>query len=929
MEPITGPLARYPRWALLLGGVLTLAALLLCVDPHTLRPRIAVDPSIERLLPPGDADREVFERARQVFGDADAILVAVRLAPVFSVENLRRVERISEALKALPGVSTVFSLASAPNLVAADDALEVRSFTRQAEFDPASIAAMPAQLAANPLYSGSLVSADGELTIFALGLSETDETAFRRARYDESIRALIQQESAGSDVWITGAPVVKAATTDAILRTLMFVLPAVFVLIVVVIQLAFRCVKATLVTTLTIALSLLWTLAALAALDFSLNLVTAIVPPLVITLALSYSVHVLSEYFTPPPVAHDKSLIGAVKRAVAGVLDLQPPVEAPYARLSRVLSNISLPLLLCGATTIAGFLALLLSPLPAIRQFAVLSSLGVVFAIVLMIGFLPAALNMVGCERRLPVGRQTRLNEWAARLASFDVKWRSWIIAFAVILIPLDAWFATQIRVGTDYIYSFDESAPVRQDFERINTAFNGANQISILIETYVNDALTDPALIREVDQLQAWLREQPEVGAAVSYVDYLKLINRGMNDGDDEFFSIPDNAPAVKQLLIFGGGEELKSLLDAGFRTALLTVRINVDGSIAIGDLVTRIEGRLAQLAPPLNAKVTGTPVIATRTVNAIASGQWQSIAIAVFAIWLMLSLLFTSASAGLLALLPNLVPIATYFGLLGLLDISLNPTTSLIACIVLGIAVDDTVHFLARFNADARATADEKTAIKSALAHTLRPVTLTTIALCLGFLVFTGSELKNQVEFGLLSAFTLFIAWVADITLTPALGSRLRIVTLWDLVRLDLGQSPQHTIPLLSGLTLRQARVFALLSKMEQVKPGMRLIQQGELARDVYVIVEGTLEVSIEKGGERKILSTMGRGGVIGEAGYFGQRRTASVDALTASRVLRFDSQDLERLRLRYPKIAAIIYRNLNRVQAERIARTTAMLQ
>lgn len=929
MEPIAGPLARYPRWALLLTGVLTLISVLLCVDPHTLSLRVKVDPSIERLLPPGDADREVFERARQIFGDADAILVAVRLAPVFTVENLRLVQRIDQALKAMPGVSNVFSLASAPNLVAADDALEVSSFTRQAELDPSSVEAMPAQLAANPLYGGTLVSADGELTIFALGLAETDEAAFRQARYDETIRAIVARETGGSEVWITGAPVVKAATTDAILRTLMFVLPAVFALIVVVIQLAFRCYKATLVTTLTIALSLLWSLAALAALGLSLNLVTAIVPPLVITLALSYSVHVLSEFFTPPPLAQDKSLMGAVKRAVAGVLDLPPPLEAPTARLHRVLGRVTLPLLLCGATTVAGFLALLLSPLPAIRQFAVLASLGVFFSIALMIGFLPAALNLVGCERRAPAGRQTRLNEWATRIASFDVKWRSWIIAVAVILIPVDVWFASKIRVGTDYIYSFDESAPVRQDFERINAAFNGANQISILIETYVNDALTDPALINEVDQLQSWLREQPEVGAAVSYVDYLKLINRGMNGGKDEFFGIPDNAPAVKQLLIFGGGEELKNLLDSGFRSALLTVRINVDGSIPIGDLVARIEQRLALLAPPLNAKVTGTPVIATRTVNAIASGQWQSIAFALFAIWLMLSLLFTSASAGLLALLPNLVPIAMYFGLLGLLGISLNPTTSLIACIVLGIAVDDTVHFLARFNADARATADEKAAIKSALAHTLRPVTLTTIALCLGFLVFTGSELKNQVEFGLLSAFTLFIAWIADIVLTPAMGSRLRIVTLWDLVRLDLGQSPQHTIPLLSGLSLRQARVFALLSKMEQVKPGMRLIQQGELARDVYVIVEGTLEVSIEKGGERKILSTMGRGGVIGEAGYFGQRRTASVDALTPSRVLRFDSQDLERLRVRYPKIAAIIYRNLNRVQAERIARTTAMLQ
>jgi hypothetical protein len=288
----------------------------------------------------------------------------------------------------------------------------------------------------------------------------------------------------------------------------------------------------------------------------------------------------------------------------------------------------------------------------------------------------------------------------------------------------------------------------------------------------------------------------------------------------------------------------------------------------------------------------------------------------------------MFTSARAGLLATLPNLIPITVYFGTLGLLHISLNPTTSLIACIVLGIAVNDTVHFLARFNADARAQGSERGAIASALAAVLRPITLATLALCLGFLVFAGSELRNQAQFGLLSAWTLLCAWFADMTLTPALGSRLRIVTLWDLLRLDLGRSPQHTIPLLSGLSTRQARLFALLSRLESVAPGARLIQEGDVARDIYVIIEGTVQASVERNGELKKLATMGRGAVIGEAGYFGQRRTASVDALTPARVLRFNSQDLENLRLRHPRVAATVYRNLNRIQAERIARMTAMV-
>ena len=206
---------------------------------------------------------------------------------------------------------------------------------------------------------------------------------------------------------------------------------------------------------------------------------------------------------------------------------------------------------------------------------------------------------------------------------------------------------------------------------------------------------------------------------------------------------------------------------------------------------------------------------------------------------------------------------------------------------------------------------------------------MTLTTVALCLGFAAFSGSELQNQVEFGLLASATLLLAWVVDITVTPALGSTVRIVTLWDLLRLDLGQSPQHTIPLLSGLTMRQARTFALLSNIEKVEAGSRVITEGDTARDIYVVVDGKLQAWVQRNEERRALSTMGRGATMGEAGYFGQKRTANVDALTKVRLLRFDSQDLERLRLRHPRIAAVIFRNLNRIQAERIARTTAMLQ
>lgn len=898
---------RRPGLILIATAVLSVVALLQVIALPSLTWRLKLDPSTESLLPLDDRDRQVFERVRNTFGEGETVLMSVRLDPLFTPDNMARIAELTRQLRQFPGVKGVFSLGTAANVLAEGEDLEVSPFTEQAARDPASVTQFAQQIAANPLYRGVLVSDDGVHTALAISLDALGEERFRRDDYTGQFRALAGRITGSDQVWLAGSPVVKAASTGAMLRTLSLSLPFIYLLTVLLLYAAFRSLRATLAAVTAVSLALLWTFATAVALGQSLNLVSILMPPLVITLGLAYAIHLLSDYY--------ESAAGSTAER--------------EARRREVMGRVGVGLLLAGTTTIAGFVALMPQGLPAVRDFALLSSIGVFYLFVLILFFLPALLDRLQCAPQRREWGRVVADRWADRIAGFDIQWRKPIVWLALILVPLNLWLASGISVGTDYIRAFREGVPVREEFEAVNRTFDGANFVSVLIETHVNDALTDPELVRGVDALQTWLRDQPEVGQAVSYVDHLKLLNQSINENDPAYFSIPEDAAAIKQLLLFAGGEDIRRVLDARLRSALITVRIKVGDSVEITRFIERVEGQLAQLKPPLNGSVTGTPVLATRTVNEIGRGQWVSLAIACFAIWAMLALMFTSARAGLWALLPNLVPVSIYFGTLRLLEIPLNPTNSLIASIVLGVAVDDTVHFLTRFNREARASGSEIQAVKTALRETLRPTTLTTVALCLGLLALTGSELVSQVQFGLLAAFTLFLAWVSELTLTPALGSRLRIVTLWDLLRLDLGQSPQHTIPLLSGLSLRQARVFALMSKLESHAAGQLVIEQGDFARDMYVVVDGTLEVWIDRNAERKVLATMSRGAVVGEAGYFGQRRTANVSCVTPVRVLRFDANDLERLRRRYPGIAATVFRNLNRVQAERLARATAMLR
>ena len=898
--------AARPWRTLLLATLISLLAAAACVDFKTGQLKLGVDPALERLLPPQDADRGIYERTRATFGDTDPVLLTVRFKDggVFTADHLARIARLSQQLGEQPGVSDVFSLASAPNMLSSGDEVEVSSFTAQAAANPARVGELAHQLADNPVYRNTLVSADGQQAAFAITLHDFDETAFRAAGYPEKLVALAHQVTGDSEVRITGAPVIKRATADALVKTFRVTVPAIFAVMVLVLLFSFRDIRLTLAGTLTVAVALLWTLACACLFGWKLHLLTALTPVMVVTQGLCYAIHWLSDFLQKS----DSRGVGA--------------------RAHRALKHATLPLSLNALCAMAGFLALWINDLPAIRQFALLTAIGIGISALLTLTLLPALAQIFGSEH-MREQREQSYNRIAEVLATLAVKQRGLIIAVAVTLLVGGLALATQLKPSAEFVRGFPEDAPVRMDYEAINTAFAGANVLTVLIETHVTDALTDPVLTRQVDALADWLRAQPEVGAVYSYVDLLKLLNRSLGDGRPESAVVPDNAPAIKQVLVFAGGEQLKHVLDSQFKTASVVVRVKVDDAAALTAFADRVDIHLSGLPPPLTASLTGSSLLATRTVAELTSGQWASVALTAALIWAILAVIFTSPRAALLALLPNLVPVAIYFGLLKVTGIGLTPTTSLIGSIVLGISVDDTIHYMVRFNQEARARGSEAEAVRHALAGVLRPITLTMLSLCLGFLVFLGADMKSQVQFGALAAFTLFLSWASDITLTPALASLVRIVTLWDLLRLDLGTSPQHTIPLLSGLSLRQARTFALLSHLEKIHANKRVITEGDYARDMYVIVDGQLEAWVERNGERKSLSMMGRGAVVGEAGYFGQRRTANIDAITDVRLLRFDSQDLERLRVRHPRIAATVFRNLNRVQSERIARMTAMIQ
>lgn len=914
MKRFASLVTRHPVAILLATAALSVALLNGVVDLRSGTLRLEVDPSVHRLLPEGDDERRFYDRARELFGSDQFILLSVEspTGDVFASDFLTRLQRLGEALAEVEGVHHVLSLANALHVESRDDDIYIGPFFEEVPAAPADLDALRARVRGHPVYGHTLVSEDQRSTAVLVRFDAMSDREFVRRGLGEEVAAVAAHEVPGAEVLVTGPAHVKAHLSHQILAEMAFILPGVLGFSSLLAFLAFRSARGVLLPQLTIGIALVWTLGTLGWSGEPFNLVSNIVPPLVMTLGFAATIHVLSEYYE--------------------MLHQQPARdrEENRATVERVLEEMGLTIAVNGFTTMLGFLSLLTSSVTAIREFGTWSTLGVGALTWLCLTALPAALVLLGPPRRLPrpAGDETRVDRFVERLARFDVRNRRRILIASFALLVVCGIGVARIQISTGLVEQFFEDSPIRSTFETVSRRYGGLNTLFVVVEADEDGAFAQPENLREIEALQKWIARQPQVGHAASLVDPLILLNRAL--ADDPGAGLPEREGQARQLLLFAGDELREGFVDARERTVNVLVRTHLTESAEVRKLLERIEGRLAELPRRLAGRVTGDAVLLHHTVDDIARGQLESLGTALLTIYLTLAALLTSFRIGFYALVPNVLPLALFYGVLGLLGVPLNLSTSLIGAITLGIAVDDTVHYFARFAIEARRLGNEAAATVRTMRMLVRPVTFTTIAVCLGFLVLTSSELRYQFQFGLLSAFTLASGWLFELTLSPALCSGLRIVTLWDLLRIDLGPEPQRAIPLFTGLSQRQARIFALMSDLVSLPRGQRLFGEGETGSDLYVVIDGELAASTTTvDGRRVEYGKMGRGEVVGEVAMFSHVRSADVDVTSDARLLRFDEGDLERIARRYPRIAAHVNRNLNHVLARRVMNTAQTLR
>jgi hypothetical protein len=511
-----------------------------------------------------------------------------------------------------------------------------------------------------------------------------------------------------------------------------------------------------------ILLSALWTFGAMAHLERPLTVLTTLLAPMLAAIGSAYGIHMVSRYREEAARAPD---------GASAALDC--------------LRQMRLPVLVAGFTTMIGFGALLITDVPAVFEVGAFSVLGVASITLLTLTLLPAAL----VRSPLPSSREVAARDLSSRIdAGLDRalgavcalatrRAAPLLVAWAAVVVVCAAAIP-RIVIDTDYLSFFDESSEIRREFEAVNRLLAGAVPIYISLRADEPGAFRESEVLRAVERIQRDAEAIPGVSRTLSLVDTVRVMNRVVSRDDPEAERIPDTRGAVAELIFMAPKGDLDRYTNVNHSRANVLVRTGAVGSAAVRSVAAQLETAISKSALPegIAASVTGNAILLSRSADGIARSQPRTVCLAALAIFVLVTVTFRSLRLGAVAMVPNLVPVVIFFGALGLGAAPLSLPTSLIGSVALGIAVDDTVHFLVRYGRERRRGLSPEQAALLSARRVGRAIAITSLMLMAGFLVVGLSSFATLRQFGILSAATMGVCLLTDLVLLPALLVRTR---------------------------------------------------------------------------------------------------------------------------------------------------------
>ncbi len=703
---------------------------------------------------------QAFEEFQATYTKNDNLLFV--LAPkddggAFTNETLAAVEYLTEQGWQVPFALRVDSLSNFQHTYAVEDDLIVEDLVVDARsLTEAELAEKREIALAEPLLRDQLVTSDGGVTAVniilqypEISLSEVPEAV----SFARELKAEILTQFPHLDVHLTGTSMLNNAFSEASINDFGFLVPAMFVIILIATAIAVRSATATAATLLIIILSSMVAMGFAGYIGVKLAGPSPSAPIIILTLAIADSIHILI------------SMRSAMRDGLEKIAAIVEAIRINF-----------LPVAVTSITTVVGFLSLRFSDSPPFQDLGTITAVGILAAFILSVTLLPALLSLAPIRVKARMAGQSR-GGLMLGFANFVIgKSRFLLITMGLASATLIAFIPT-LDLSDQWREYFAPRIEFRAETDKAIEHF-GFYPIEWSVPAGEAGGISDPEFLKTLDAYTEWLREQPNVVHVYSFTDIMKRLNKNLNADDPAFYGLPDDRDLAAQYLL---------LYELSLPYGLdLNDRINIDKSATrvtatlegyvttkrVREFLKQSTAWFDENAPEMKAPPTGAQVmftfIAQRNVESMVSGT----SLAMIAIAIIMILALRSIRMGLISLVPNALPILAAFGAWALLFGEIGFSVAAIAAISIGIVIDDTVHFLTKFM---RARREKGLSCADSIRYAFETVgvaiVVNTVILGAGFSVLTLSAFKINMEMGFLTAMTIGFALVLDFLFLPAL--------------------------------------------------------------------------------------------------------------------------------------------------------------
>ncbi|MEA3353069.1 MAG: efflux RND transporter permease subunit [Campylobacterota bacterium] len=728
------------------------------------------------------------------------MLLAIKSDNIFTIDFLQKLNKLHKDLENnLPYIEDVNSLINARNTRGTIDSLIVDDLFEELPKDKKALEFKKHLTQNNPLFKDLLIDEKGTITTIIIDtqtytsldkngnpipvkeyedeFAEDDEFAEEKQASKEEKEFLSDWENnqlvaktkeiaanyqaEDFQILVSGTAVINAELKGSMQSDMQKFIKFVLLVMAILLALMFRRVSGVLLPLVTVIFTIISTLSLMAVFKAPITVVTQIVPSFLLAVTVGASIHLLAIFYKEFNINKDKK-----------------------ASLRYAMGHSGLAIVMTSLTTAAGLWSFSFSEVAPIADLGKFASSGIVVGLLYTLVFLPAMLSLLRIKPKDIVIEDnkevlTLMDKLLIKTAHISVTHPKKIIVLTTVIILISLTIASQLRFSHKPIDWFAKDHQVRLATQMIDENMKGSVTLEIVVDTKKENGLYEPQVLNAIDNFSKDIltikNDKYFVGKTLSVVDIIKETNKALNENKEEAYIIPQDKNIIAQeLLLFenSGSDDLEDFVDSGFSKARITVKLPyidaIDYMVLLKEINLKIDTHFKE---NVEVTVTGISNMLSRIMEAAMKSSALSYALAIVLITIMMLILIGNIKIGLISMIPNISPILIMTTIMVIFDMPLDMFTMLIGAIAIGLAVDDTVHFMHNFRKYELAYNDIDKAVRQTLLTTGRAMVVTTIVLSFGFFVFMGASMSNIFNFGLLTGIAIIIAVLADFFLVPAI--------------------------------------------------------------------------------------------------------------------------------------------------------------